>query len=71
MPEALRSQVQSAFLQAFREIWIAFAVCAAIGLVSCFAMKNYPLKKSIDGKWGIDRSEKDSKATISPREDSA
>ncbi|KAF8185726.1 MFS general substrate transporter [Pholiota molesta] len=59
MPEALRSQVQSAFLQAFREIWIAFAVCAAVGL------------KSIDGKWGIDRSEKDSKATISPREDSA
>ncbi|KAF9477036.1 MFS general substrate transporter [Pholiota conissans] len=58
MPETLRSEVQGAFLEGFRDIWIAFAVCAAVGLISCSAMKNYPLKRAIDGRWGIDRSEK-------------
>ncbi|KAF9477032.1 iron permease [Pholiota conissans] len=59
LPQPLQLEVSQAFLESFREVWIAFAICAAIGLCSWFAMKNYPLKKSIDGKWGIDRSKKE------------
>jgi hypothetical protein len=58
LSQPLQDEVRQAFLESFREVWIAFAVCAAIGLFSWFAMKNYPLKKSVDQEWGIDRSRK-------------
>ncbi|KAF8157257.1 major facilitator superfamily domain-containing protein [Crassisporium funariophilum] len=58
LPQPLKRQVQDAFLQSLREVWIAFEICTVVGLASFFAMRNYPLKKTVDGKWGIDRERK-------------
>ncbi|KAF8185732.1 MFS general substrate transporter [Pholiota molesta] len=64
LPQPLQREVRQAFLESFREVWIAFGVCAAVGLCSWCAMRVYPLKKSVDGKWGIDRSRKESETRI-------
>ncbi|KAF9531390.1 MFS multidrug transporter [Crepidotus variabilis] len=58
LPEPLRTSVRAAFNDSFRNIWIAFTICNAVGLLTFFGMKNFPLAKTTDGKWGIDRTPK-------------
>ncbi|KAJ3512851.1 hypothetical protein NLJ89_g3284 [Agrocybe chaxingu] len=58
MPHPLKGQVQDAFLQSLRHVWIAFEICGGVGMATFFVMKTYPLKKNVDGKWGIDRERK-------------
>jgi len=57
----IKEQVQDAFVESFKRVWIAFTVCSAVGMLSFFIMKNYPLKKTVDGKWGIDKERKEIK----------
>ncbi|KAF9552277.1 MFS general substrate transporter [Agrocybe pediades] len=59
--DPLKDQVQQAFVDSFRRVWIAFTACSAVGTLSLFVMKNYPLKKTVDGKWGINRDRKSAK----------
>jgi len=61
LPQPLKSQVQNIFSACLKRVWIAFTICNGIGFLSFFAMKNYPLKKTIDGKWGIDREKAQSR----------
>ncbi len=52
----LQMQIRIAFLQSFKQVWIAFTVCAAVGLLTCSITREYSLKKSVDDDWGIDHS---------------
>lgn len=52
----LQMQIREAFLQSFKQVWIAFTVCAAVGLLTCAVTREYSLKKSVDDDWGIDHS---------------
>lgn len=58
MSEPLRTQVREAFSGSFRNVWIAFTICNAVGFLTFFGMKNFTLAKTTDGKWGIDRAPK-------------
>lgn len=55
MAEPLRSQVQDAFFQSLRFVWIEITALCGVGLLSFFAMKDVPLRKSVDKKWGISK----------------
>ncbi|KAJ7472001.1 major facilitator superfamily domain-containing protein [Mycena latifolia] len=53
MPQPLKRQVQDAFLESMRLVWIVMAGCSAVGLLSVFLVKDIPLARTVDKKWGL------------------
>jgi hypothetical protein len=51
MPAALKKQVEEAFLQSLRHVWIAMACLAGLGLCSLIFIKDIPLRRVTDKKW--------------------
>ncbi|KAF7368499.1 MFS general substrate transporter [Mycena venus] len=51
MPQALKTQVQDAFLQSLRNVWIAMAILSGIGLCTLVLIKDLPLRTTTDKKW--------------------
>ena len=54
LPEPLRSEVRRAFADSVRVIWQVLIGVAAIGLLSCSAMKALPLHTAVDEAWGLE-----------------
>lgn len=71
MPEPLRAQVKHAFYESLRPVWIAMEALCGLGFLSFIAMKDIPLRKTVDKKWGVQGAEKNREAPdpISPRGD--
>jgi hypothetical protein len=65
MPQPLKRQVQDAFLDSMRLVWIVMAGCAAAGLVSVFLIRDIPLARTVDKKWGLKEKEAKNSATPS------
>ncbi|KAJ7983254.1 MFS general substrate transporter [Mycena polygramma] len=51
MPQALKTEVQEAFLQSLRHVWIAMAVLSGIGMCTMVLIKDIPLQSTTDKKW--------------------
>ncbi|TFK39902.1 MFS general substrate transporter [Crucibulum laeve] len=58
MAQPLKSEVQTAFVRGFRVLWIAIEIFCAVGILSIFVMKDIPLRKTVDKRWGLNREEK-------------
>lgn len=53
MSQPLKHQSQDAFLYSMRLVWIVMAACSALGLLSVFLVKDLPLARTVDTKWGL------------------
>jgi len=65
MPQALKMEVQDAFLQSLRQVWIAMAVLSGIGLCTLVLIKEIPLRTTTDKKWDA-VNEKQAPVAIAP-----
>jgi hypothetical protein len=53
MPQPLKLQVQIAFASSLRAFWIAMTVICGVGFISSMAIRNVPLRRAVDKKWGM------------------
>ncbi|KAJ7719955.1 MFS general substrate transporter [Mycena metata] len=53
MPEPLKLQVQDAFVESIKLVWIIMASLCAIGLLTVCLIKDIPLSRQVDKKWGL------------------
>ncbi|KAG6820549.1 hypothetical protein H0H93_015434 [Arthromyces matolae] len=62
-PEPLKHEVQTAFLESFRVLWIAAEIMVAIGALTVPLMKDLPLRRTVDKDWGIKKQQEEQMAT--------
>ncbi|KAJ7183444.1 MFS general substrate transporter [Mycena filopes] len=53
LPQPLKGQVQDAFVESMRLVWIVLAALCGAGFLSVFFIKNIPLSRQVDKKWGL------------------
>ncbi|KAJ7611710.1 MFS general substrate transporter [Roridomyces roridus] len=53
LPEPLQDQVKDVYVESIRVMWIVMAVLAAVGFLTVLFMKDIPLSRTVDGKWGL------------------
>lgn len=58
MPLELRVQVEAAFVDSMRLIWIVVAALCGLGLMTCVIMKDVALSTVTDKNWGLKGKEK-------------
>jgi len=58
MPSVLKAEVQDAFLQSLRQVWIAMTVLSGIGICTMIFIKDYALRTTTDKKWDTVNEEK-------------
>ncbi|KAG6887684.1 hypothetical protein C0992_011214 [Termitomyces sp. T32_za158] len=51
----LKHDVQLAFLQSFRVLWITVEIMVAIGSLTVSFMKDLPLRTTVDKDWGLEK----------------
>lgn len=68
LPPDLKSEVQHAFVESLRGIWIMMGVLSGVGLISSLGMKGLPLHTVTDEAWGMEQREG---KTIKKRGDSS
>ncbi|KAJ6586264.1 MFS general substrate transporter [Mycena vulgaris] len=56
MAPPLRREVETAFLLSMRLIWIVMAAISGLGLVCTLLIRDIPLARTVDSKWGLQRS---------------
>ncbi|GAA5933720.1 uncharacterized protein JCM15063_001393 [Sporobolomyces koalae] len=56
--EPLRTEVETAFADSIRTIWIAMTALAAVGFLTSLLIKSLPLSTEVDEAWGLERKEK-------------
>ncbi|KAJ6544422.1 MFS general substrate transporter [Mycena capillaripes] len=59
MSQTLKTEVQFAFHESLREVWIAMAVLSSVGLCTLVLIKDIPLQTTTDKKWStVDEKKK-------------
>jgi hypothetical protein len=53
MPQPLTLQVQIAFASSLRALWISMTVICGAGFISSMVIRNVPLRRAVDNKWGM------------------
>ncbi|KAJ6552814.1 MFS general substrate transporter [Mycena capillaripes] len=53
MAPPLKREVESAFLLSMRLIWIVMAAMSGLGLMCTLFIKDIPLARTVDSKWGV------------------
>lgn len=56
LPPAVALQVKEIFTSSLRDVWISATAFVGAGLILILGLKNVPLRKTVDSKWGIDRA---------------
>ncbi|KAJ6506288.1 MFS general substrate transporter [Mycena vitilis] len=69
MPTALKTEVQEAFLQSLRHVWIAMAVLSGIGMCTMVLIENIPLQSTTDKKWDTVNEKTPSAGTDAKRDE--
>lgn len=64
LQEPFKLQVQTAFADSIRFIWIATAIVAVLGLLAGLLMKSIPLNQTLDEQWGLDELERKKKNEV-------
>lgn len=67
LPPDLKGEVQHAFIDSLRGVWIVMGVLSGVGLISSLGMKGLPLHTVTDEAWGMEQR---GEMTISKRGDS-
>ncbi|GJJ16000.1 hypothetical protein Clacol_010279 [Clathrus columnatus] len=57
LPPEGATQVKEVFTQSLRGVWISATAFVGAGLLVVLGLKNVPLRKTVDAKWGIDRDD--------------
>lgn len=50
---ALRAETQRAFAASLHEVWVVMSVLSGVGIVTVLFIKDFPLRKTTDKKWGL------------------
>lgn len=53
--EPLRSQIQAAFAESIRDIWLVMIGVSTLGLFSSLFMEGLPLHTQVDENWGLEK----------------
>ncbi|KAJ7084976.1 major facilitator superfamily domain-containing protein [Mycena epipterygia] len=53
MAPALKREVETAFLLSMRLIWIVMAAISSLGLLGTLLVRDIPLARTVDSKWGL------------------
>ncbi|KAJ7580939.1 MFS general substrate transporter [Mycena floridula] len=56
LPDPVRTQVKIAFFESLRLVWIALGTLCGAALLSVLFMKDVPLRRTVDKKWGTQPS---------------
>ena len=59
LSEPLKQQVQVAFAESIRRIWIVMTAIAVLGLLSSFLMRDVPLQSKVDPDTAMQRNSND------------
>jgi len=54
MEEPPKTQVRVEFADSISVLWQTMIGIAGIGLLSCFPMKEIPMKSDLDENWGLE-----------------
>ncbi|KAJ7738146.1 MFS general substrate transporter [Mycena metata] len=68
MPEPLKSQVQNAFVDSMRLSWIVLAALCGVGFLTVFFIKDIPLNRQVDKKWGLVQKEAKADAELNEKQ---
>ncbi|KAJ7625659.1 MFS general substrate transporter [Roridomyces roridus] len=71
LPQGLKAQVESIFVQSFRQVWTTLVVLAGVGLCTFVLIKDIPLRTTTDKKWDVDekRLKQSESTTVTEVED--
>ncbi|GAA6026165.1 hypothetical protein JCM11491_006596 [Sporobolomyces phaffii] len=66
LPEPLRSQVREAFADSTKTIWQVMIGVAGVAFVFALTLKNIPLSRERDERWGLEEKPSSSSSSSSP-----